>query len=399
MITFTFIAYNGEGLKVCGAKSCASEESLKEYLDKNGLSNYKYFKSKTKYKKDNFKNISSKELSIFCRQMSVIFFSQITLMEGVLLLSEQSENEQLKIALCEIYEHMSYGYTFAESIGMYDNIFGKYLINMIFVGETSGTLDNIFSIMSNYFEKEDIMRRKIKSAVMYPAILAVLMGVIILFLILKILPMFQETLYKMGHDIPNITKVILNASNFINNYLIYFVIVAAAIILAFSYYIKTEKGRIRFDKLKVTVPISKYIYARIITARFSRCLSILLKSGVQLLNALDETRSLIDNVYIDEKFSKSVAKIKAGNDLSDSLSDMKLFPPLFLKIVMIGQATGHLDDMLDKSAAVFDSEVDESLERFRVMIEPILIIILSVIVGIILVSVMIPMISIMNNIG
>jgi type IV pilus assembly protein PilC len=331
--------------------------------------------------------------------MSVLFFSQITFMEGVALLSEQTENKELKIALGEIYNHMSNGRTFAEAMGMYDNIFPSYLINMVLVGEASGTLEKVFSILSAYYEKEDKVKRKLRSAVLYPAVLSALMGAIVLLLILKILPMFQETLYNMGYDIPGITQTILDISNFINTNLLPIAVVLLVLIGASALFLRTAGGRAWLDKAKATYPVSGYIYKRIITTRFSRSLSILLKSGVQLLNALEETRALYNNGYVEKLFADLVQKVKNGGDLTEALAAMRIFPPLFLKVVTIGQTTGHLDEMLEKSADVFETEVDESLDRFRVMVEPILIIILSGVVGIILLSVMLPMISIMNNIA
>jgi type IV pilus assembly protein PilC len=399
MVTFTYMAYDSEGRKVFGAKKAGDEAAVKEQLSQKGYHDSQCFESKTKYKRDSYQTVSPKELSIFCRQMSVLFFSEITFMEGVALLSEQSENSQLKTALDEIYAHRLHGKTFAESMGMYEHIFTKYLVNMVFVGEASGTLENIFSIMSTYFEKEEKTKKKIRSAVFYPAMLSVLMGAIVMLLILKILPMFQETLYNMGYDIPGITKVILDVSSFINMNFVLLAVLVIALIAAISFFIRTGLGKAWLDKAKATYPVSRYIYARIITTRFSRSVSILLKSGVQLLNALEETRTLYNNTYIESLFATCAEKVKSGGDLTEALTGMNLFPPLFLKVVTIGQMTGHLDEMLEKSADVFENEVDESLDRFRAMIEPILIMILSGVVGIILISVMLPMISIMNNIA
>jgi len=399
MPTFTYRAYDSENVRVCGSRKADSEGAIMKFAEAKGYTNVSVFKSETAYRSGLYKLVSPKELSIFSRQMSVLFFSQITLMEGVLLLSEQTENKNLKMALMEIRAMMDQGYTLAESMGMYPHIFGAYLLNMVTIGETSGTLDVVFADMSDYFDKESKLRKKLVSAITYPAILTVMMAAIVLLLILKILPMFNEILVGMGGDMPAVTKAMVSFSGFVVRYLPWIAIAIVALIVLFNVAIRTEKGMIWHDKMKIKMPFSKFVTTRVITARFARSMSILLKSGVQLVNALEETKSLIDNKYLESKFNDVIVKVKEGMDLDAALRALGIFPPLFLKMVYIGQTTGHMDNMLDKAAAMFDEDVEEALEKLTVMLEPILIIALSVVVGIILISVMLPMISIMNSIG
>jgi type IV pilus assembly protein PilC len=191
----------------------------------------------------------------------------------------------------------------------------------------------------------------------------------------------------------------MDLSDFIGRNLIP-LIVAVVVVVAFSaFYAKTAAGRRFFDKLKLSLPFSSQIFTRIITARFARCLAILIKSGVNLLSALEMMQSLIGNVYVEERFRKAREEIYEGKDLVEGLRETDIFPPLFLRLVAIGQNVGFLDEMLFRAANIFDEEVQNSLERMTTFIEPAMIIILSLIVGVILLSVMLPMISIMNTIG
>lgn len=399
MSTFLYRGFDPEGRRTAGGGSFASKERMEEYLREKNVSGYEIFDSLTDYSKSGFKLVSAKELAIFSRQMSVLFVSAITLMEGAALMAEQSENRQLKICLNEMYAHMEKGLTFAEAMSMYDHIFGSYLVNMVIIGEESGSLDDVFMKMADYFEKEASIRKKLKAAVAYPAVLTVLMAGIVLLLIVKILPMFNEILSGMGGEMPAVTAMFLAFSVFVNKYLLYIVIVAAAVILGAVYFKGTERGALWWDTMKVKAPGGRYVNARVATSRFARSMAILLKSGVQLLNALEDITPLLDNRYLEARFRQVIDEVKTGGQLSTALEKMGVFPPLFLKMIVIGQSTGHLDDMMDRSANIFDEEVYDAIERITGMIEPVLIIILSIIVGVILLSVILPMNNIMNTIG
>ena len=399
MPTFTYKGINAEGRRVCGSCSYPTQALAEEYLQKRELTGISVFASKTKYSSGLYSVVAPKELSIFCREMSVMFFSHITLMEGLQLLREQSENKQLKVAIGEVYDHMGAGFTFAEAMGMYDHIFSAYLLNMITIGETSGTLDSVFSRMAEYFDKEYRIRKKLKAAVTYPLLLTVLMGAILVLLIIRILPMFERTLSSMGGEMPLATNIIFAVANFLGSYALIILIAIAAVVFLYVLYVRTDKGRMWLDKTKLSFPVSRFIQTRILTARFSRSLAILLKSGVQLLNAMEDITVLMDNKHLEIKFAAALRQIKEGRNLPEVLGEIGIFPPLFLKLVTVGNTTGHLDEMLDRSAGILDEEVDDAVERITVTIEPALIIVLSVVVGVILLSVMLPMISIMNAIG
>ena len=397
--TYTYRAYDRDNVRTCGSRRAESEQAVRDFAEAKGCTNVTVFRSKTAYRTGLYKLATPKELSVFCRQMSVLFFSQITLMEGIVLLAEQTENKNLKTALTEVHALMEQGYTLAEALGMYPHIFSAYLLNMVSIGEMSGTLDVVFADMADYFDKESKLRKKLASAITYPAILTVMMAAIVLLLILKILPMFGDILVGMGGEMPAITRAMVSFSYFMVQYLPWIGLALVAVAALLGVVTRTERGLAWRDKMKLTVPIWRYINTRVITARFAGSMAILLKSGVQLVNAMEETKALVDNMYLRSKCDGIIAQVKDGVGLDAALGEMGVFPPLFLKMVHIGQTTGHLDNMLEKSAVMFDEDVEEALERLTTMLEPILIIVLSVVVGIILISVMLPMISIMNAIG
>jgi type IV pilus assembly protein PilC len=345
-------------------------------------------------------NVPTKDLSIFCSQMAMVLHSDITIMEGVRILHEQTENRALKSALAEIHADMDKGIPFSQSFDRFKNtVFPEYLTNMVALGEVSGTIDTVFSQMSDYYNKDNAIRNKVKAAVTYPLILTVLMLGIIVLLVVRILPMFSDILTTMGGTMPVLTQVMMSFSAFLGHYLIPILVIIAAVVVFCVFYSKTGGGRMFFDHLKLTLPFSSQIFTRIITARFARCLAILIRSGVNLLSALEMMQTLIGNAYVEKRFQKTREEIYEGKDLVEGLTETGIFPPLFLRLVAIGQNAGFLDEMLFKASDIFDEEVQTSLERMTTFIEPVMIIILSIIVGIILLSVMLPMINIMNTIG
>jgi type IV pilus assembly protein PilC len=399
MATFLYRGFDAEGRRAGGAKEFPSETMMKSWLEKSGITDFQIFISETKYNRDVYAYVTPKELSVFCKQMSVLFFSHITLMEGVNILCEQTDNKQLKQALKEIYDLMDKGNTLSEAMCMYDHVFSSYLLSMVVIGETSGTLDAVFSRMSDYYDKESKIRKKVKSAVTYPAILTLLMTAIVVLLIVRILPMFNDILRSMGAELPAATAMILGAGQFLARYGLIILAVIIAVVIACIIYFRTEKGKLLFDEMRFKIPAYRFITKRIITSRFARSHAILFNSGVQILNALEDITVLMGNRYLEGKLRIAVEKAKNHEDLTEALTEVGVFPTLFLKMFNIGERTGNLDEMLDKAASVFDDEVDDAVERFTALLEPILIIILSLIVGVILLSVVLPMITVMNAIG
>lgn len=399
MSNYTFSAFSNEGKSVSGIRRAESEEKLRADLSKGGLQATVVAQTQTKFSSKLYELVSPKELSIFCKQMSVLFYSQVTLLEGVGLLSDQTDNHQLKTALREVGQRMEEGMTFADAFSMYENVFPKYLLNMVKIGEQSGTLDTVFSQMGDYYGKESNIRKKLKSAIINPLILMALMFAVILLLILKVVPMFNGILQSLGGEIPAATKAILAFSTFASRYILIIVLVIGLLIAFFLYYKKTPAGRLWFDKMAVKLPYLRFITTRTIITRYSRSLSIFLKAGIQLLNGVTDANVIVDNSYLAEGFDKAADAVKEGQNLSEALEGTEVFPPLYLKMIAIGNKAGHLDEMLSKAADIYEEELDESIERATQLIEPIMTIILAVVVGVILISVMLPMIDIMNSIG
>ncbi len=397
MTTFLYKGYKDDGEPVFGSNSFNTKQELEDFLVSKNINDPIIIESDTKFKKGKFSTVSPKELSIFCKQISVMFFSYITIVDGLLLLAEQTDNQQLKTAFNEINTFLENGYTFAESIAMFEHVFGSYLVKMTMIGEKSGNLDVVYADLSIYFEKEFEIRRRLKGAVIYPASLSAITILIAVYLIESVLPLFQSILDSLGAQMSPITSFIIKTSSFLDKYLILFLLAMIAITIGIIAYFHSEKGHYKFDVFKAKSPHFSFITKRIITARFARSLSMLLKSGLDIHYALDQSAVLVNNQYIKEQIKIANEKIKNGEPLASALAETDVFPSLFIRMLTVGEKTGNIDEMLAKTSEIYEIEAYDTIEKTTKLIEPILITILSVAMGLLLIAIMLPMISIMNS--
>lgn len=398
MPTFLYNGIDKDSNEVAGSRHFPKKSDMDNYVESLELQRYNIFESITPYSKNRKKYISDKELSTLCKQFSVLFISDFTITEGVLMLSEQVNNRALKKTLVEIHSFMMKGYTFAESISMYEHIFGKYLVSMTIIGEKSGMLDKVFEELSDYFNREYSFKKRFKSSLTYPLILSGIMLFIIIVLILKVLPVFGNILNKYGAQTNNITNMILKTNTFVSEYAFGIMIGIVVIAIAFMIYSRTDFGNKRLQKLEITLPVFRYINKRIYAAKFMRSLSMLLHSGIDLVSSIELAMLVIDNKYLYDKYDVALKNVRNGNKLSESFAEVDVFPELYQNMIVIGESTGQLDEMMSKTASLIEDDVEDSLNQIVVYIEPILIIILSAVICAVLLSVALPMVDIMKSI-
>lgn len=342
--------------------------------------------------------VKSQELSLFCYQMAIVLRSGIPFAEGVTMIGEEVSDKQLKKALQMIGSDLEGGNTFYSAVEKH-NIFPKYMKAMIKIGETTGSLDNIMEYLSNYFERNEKLSKKIKSAVIYPFILLGLMTGIILLLVLKVLPMFDDILANVGGEMPGVTRVVLNISVAIKSYLLVIALIVVVIVAAVWFFIRTPEGRKYVDRLKFKLPLIGGITRKIYAARFSMVMSILIKSGIEHGEALDMVKEVVGNSHAADKIEECKKVIADGGEIKEAYTRTGIFSKIFVKMIHIGYRTGDMDNMMYKITGVYENEVDNALNRATAVIEPVLVIILSVVVGVILLTVMLPLINIMSSIG
>lgn len=343
--------------------------------------------------------IDKEELIIFARQLALIINSQITLHDGLTLIQKKSNNEGLKNILSDVIVSIDQESTLSEALKKHEEALTPFFINMVEIGETSGNLVNVLEQIGDGLEKELETTQKVKSAISYPIILSILMFGVVVLLVVQILPMFSEVLISLGGTMPVMTQVILDISNFIGSNLYLMILMIIVIVFLLSIYRKTEKGIIFFDQLKFVIPVQREIVSALTATRFARNLSILIKSGVDITKALIMMKPIMNNTYVERKIDDAIKHLDEGESFDHIIENLNLFPWVLIKLISVAQTTGHLDVVLDKAAVVMEQETDLRLKRLTTVIEPMLILILSIIVGVILVSVVLPVVNIMNSIG
>ena len=345
------------------------------------------------------RKISAKDISILCKQFSVLLGAGINLSEVLNILSEQSKSKRLRKYLYNIYKEVQRGEELGTAMNRMDKVFPSFMLQMIKVGECSGKLEHIFRSLSEYYYNENKIKRKVIDALRYPIVLFIITFIIFLFLMTKIVPTFTETLTSLGAELPTITKVLLAVSEVIKNNVIFFILCPIITTITLCCYSKTSRGKIFTSKVKLNIPIIKGLHKKILTVKFSKYLAMLLSSGFNVINSLQTLSDIMGNAIVERKIRDSIDYIKVGESLTYSINKIEIFDPLLISMMAIGEESGKLEEMLTKSAEIYEEEVYEAIEKGTKLIEPTMIVGISFFVGSIILSIVIPMFSVMDNMG
>ncbi|MEG0076400.1 type II secretion system F family protein [Anaerorhabdus sp.] len=342
------------------------------------------------------RKMKAKDLIIFCRQISVMLNSGITIIRAINILESKSSNPKTKIIYERIYELMQKGNSL--SVAMREQqVFPNILINMVEAGETGGILEINLAKMGEHFEKENKLNNKIKGAMMYPIILSIVAIIVVIFLVTMVLPTFFE-LYA-GQELPLITQILVAVSNFLTKYWAFVIAAVAILIMVVPIICKLRPIRTRIDKFKLYAPVIGKLNQTIYSARCARGFATLYASGLDMIELLRMVSLIIGNVVIQDKFQDVIQKVSRGEYISTSLEDAKVFDPMFTSMVYIGEESGSIDTILESAADYFDEEADAASTRIVSLLEPLMIIIMALIIGFIVAAVMLPMYGMMQYIS
>lgn len=340
--------------------------------------------------------VKIKDLAIFTRQFATMINAGLPLVQCLDILSQQTENLAFKGVIANVTNDVESGSTLAEALKRHPKVFDNLFTNMVAAGEAGGVLDDILLRLASYIEKAEALRRKIKSAMMYPLVVAgVAIGATI-FMLVFIIPTFAKIFMDFGGELPLPTKIVMGCSTFLRNWWWALIAGIIAITAAYRRYAATEKGRRTVDLILLHIPIFGDVMRKGAIARFTRTLGTLISSGVPILDGLEITAHTSGNKIIEEAIMATRGSIREGETIAAPLRTSKVFPPMVVQMIGIGEETGALDEMLNKIASFYDDEVNTAVDALTSVIEPIMIVVMGMLVGGMVVAMYLPMFKLIS---
>ncbi len=398
MPTFAYEVRDESGSVKKGTSEAESEAILTKRLQEQGLTvvSVKQTKGKKKSTVSNAK-IKLGELSIFCRQFSTMIDAGVSLVRCLSVLQEQTVNPKFRKMLGEIQSEVEAGQNLSSSLARYPNTFNNLFIGLVNAGEVGGVLEESLQRLSTFLEADQALRRKVKSAMTYPIIVMVVAVGIVIGLVTLVLPKFMDLFVDLGvTEFPLPTALLMGFSNFLTSKWYLFLAGLFIFSIAFRAFVKTDVGRRSYDRFKLKAPVFGKLNHKIAIARFARTLGTLLASGVPILSAMETVAGTVANEIIGEAILNARARIREGDRIGDPLQKSKLFPPMVVQMITIGEESGALDPMLAKVADFYEAEVDAALDSLTAAIEPVLIVFLGFAVGFIVISIFLPLVSVIG---
>lgn len=336
------------------------------------------------------KALSNAEISAFCQQIAMVIDAGLPTYYGISILMDDAPDDKTKALLTQIYQPMESGGTLHDAIEA-TGVFPKYMVHMIELGEQTGRLEEVLKSLTIYYEREASIRAGIKNSVTYPLIMTVMMIAVIVVLITKVLPVFSQIYEELGSELTGPARVLMNISNALDRYLIVFVLIFIVIFVAALFLYFTGLIRVMFQGREISLSIA--------ASRFANCMYLALASGLDTDQGLELAYELVDNPYMQEKINKCRQHIHHGENFSNSLLLSGIFSRTYASMITIGYKTGAMDEVMEKVGTAYEKEVEERLNRFLSTLEPTLVIILSLFIGLILISFLLPLLGIMSSIG
>ena len=342
--------------------------------------------------------VKLQELSRFTRQFSAMTSAGLPLVQCLDILSSQTENKILAGTVKQVSADIQGGSTLADSLRKHPKIFSQLFCNMISAGEASGNLDVILTRLADYQEKADALRRKIKGAMTYPVILAVVAVGVTIIMLTFVVPTFAQMFADVGGQLPLPTRVVMGLSNFLRSNAVFLLLIIGAIVTAIILYYRTENGRYKIDGIKLRMPILGNLERKGAISRFSQTLSTLLSSGVSILDALSITAKTAGNAVLEKGLFRTLEKITGGLTIAEPLKDTGVFPPMVIHMIAVGEKTGDLSGMLTKIAQFYREEVDAAVDALTSVLEPLMIVVMGIVIGGMLIAMYMPMFDMIGTI-
>ncbi len=401
MPVFTYRGTNRGGGSVSGEQVAANKAELAALLRRQQINVTKMSEKGKEFSLPTFRGgVTAKDLAIFTRQFSVMIDAGLPLVQCLEILANQQENRTFQKVLTGTRASVEGGATLSAAMRQHEKVFDQLYVNMVEAGETGGILDTILQRLSAYIEKNVKLRRAVKSALVYPvAVLLVAAGVIIL-LLWKVVPIFATLFVGLGVDLPLPTRIVVQLSNFVGSIFGFLILVCfIGVAVALKLWYATPKGRMAIDTFLLKLPLIGILLRKIAVARFTRTLGTLISSGVPILEGLDITARTAGNAVIEKALLQVRKALEQGRTLADPLKETDVFPGMVTQMIAVGEQTGAMDAMLQKIADFYEDEVDASVKDLLSAMEPMMIVFLGVVVGGIVISMYLPLFSLIGKLA
>ncbi len=405
MPLFQYVARSGDGRTINGTAEAADQGSVVRMLREKGLTPTQIketaAKAKAKAKKNKGKGgrVKLDDMVILSQQMAVMIRAGLPLIEVLDILAEQTERRSLANIMRQIEKDVEAGNSLTEAMSKHANVFSQFYLSMVRAGEASGMLDTILDQVATYMERIASLQRKIKSAIMYPVTVTLIATGITIFLLVNVVPVFQGIFEGLGGDLPWPTQITVAASNIIQKQWWLVGLIVIGLFVFMHNWGKTKSGRLLIDKVYLKMPLFGPLILKSAVAKFCRTLGTLIRSGVNILYALEITAKTANNAVIEAAVMRTRASIQAGESLTKPLVEADVFPPMVTRMIDVGERTGALEGMLVKIADFYEDQVNAMVAGLTSLIEPLLIVGLGLVVGFIVISMFLPMFKMIEMIA
>lgn len=342
--------------------------------------------------------IKPKDLAIFCNQFSTLIKAGVAVASALDILHQQTENKKLQRALRDVSTEVQKGSLVSQAMTDHPTIFPNLLTDMTESGEMSGNLDNVMARLATHYEKESKIESKIKGAMIYPIVLSAVAIVVVIFMLIVVMPTFLTMFEGSGVPLPGPTRFLLGVSNGLIDYWYLVLAVVIGAFLIIRAILNSKQGRHAFDQTKFKLPLIKGPMIKIVTSRFTRTLGSLTASGLPLIESLKMSARVSGNVIVEEKVMNMAKDVEKGESLGQAMRRHPLFPPMVVSMTEIGEESGSLEEMLDKSADFYDRELEDAIDRLLKLLEPLLILVMAVVIGFIVIAMLLPMFDMIQTI-
>ena len=383
-----------------GEMEAQDEQSVRSRLSQMGLEVGKVKKKPKEFHLaiPGLGGVSSKDILVFTRQFSVMIDAGLPLVQGLDIIGSQADNPAFRKVLLDVKARVEAGSTFADALAEHPKAFDELFVQLVRAGEVGGILDTILQRLGAYIEKNEKLKRRVKGAMVYPAIVLAVAVAVLIVLIGYVVPVFEKMFKDFGGALPAPTQFLVDLSFGFRNRWYLFLGVPVALFVAFRALLRTDKGRRRWDALVLKLPVFGPVVRKVAVARFTRTLGTMLSSGVPILDALEIVARSAGNKTVERAILYTRAKISEGKNVAGPLAETKVFPPMVVQMIGVGEATGAMDAMLNKIADFYDDEVDVAIAALTSMIEPLMMVFLGSTVGFFMVAMYLPIFSMAGNI-